>query len=92
MNTPWGKSNYTEKVCPGITFFSTASHGGYHVSKRLNKLIPAKWKLSGRYEQWYEEDCGWAPLAATFPQHFPKITEADLARTIPMWEDWVNFR
>lgn len=90
MNTPWGKSDYSDRVMPGIVYYSTSSHGGYKVSKKLNDTISIKWKLSGRFEGWYEEDCGWAPLAAIFPKFFPSYSTDDISATIPSWERWVN--
>lgn len=91
-NTPWGKSQSSEKIAPGIRFYTTAGHGGFHVTQKIQEQIPKKWRLSGCFERWYEEDCGWAPLAATFPDAFSKIPKADVERMLPWWESWVNDR
>lgn len=53
-STPWGPSQYQEKICRGINLYSTASHGGYKVSKKLNLQIP---EIFRRLDGWYEEDC-----------------------------------
>lgn len=55
--TPWGKSQYSKPLTRGIIFYGTAGHGGYHVSKKLNALIPERVRDRGG---WYEEDCAWA--------------------------------
>jgi hypothetical protein len=71
--TPWGLADSCEPPLPnGIQFFSTPSHGGYWVPRKLLPQIPAayrayakKWSQS---EQWYEEDVAWMCLVRTFPQ------------------------
>lgn len=66
-STPWGASQDARSVTRGIMFYSTASHGGYHVSPTLNnKMHPALRNRNG----WYEEDCEWAFVALAFPKHF----------------------
>ncbi len=62
---PWGKSDYSEEYA-GIVYYSTVESwpAGYKSSAiKLNDSIPVKWKLSGRFEGWYEEDCGWTPFS-----------------------------
>lgn len=67
---PWGKT-----IVRGIVRYSTASHGGYHVSPKLNALIhPALRFENGRYE----EDCEWARVEVSFPQYFPDTQEEAL--------------
>lgn len=90
MKTPWGKSLGYKRVTTGITFFDTAGHGGYRISPAMNAKIPAKWRLDGEFEGWYEEDCGWAPLALTFPEAFPGVPREDAERMISWWESWVS--
>jgi hypothetical protein len=73
VETPWGPSQSSTEIAPGIVFHSTASHGGYHLSparvasmpKPLREFQP--WAEPG----WYEEDCDWYVVAWSFPQYFP---------------------
>jgi hypothetical protein len=90
MKTPWGKSYGSEDVAVGIKYLWTAGHGGYRVLPKKNAMIPEKWRLKGEFEGWYEEDCGWAPLAKIFPEAFPGIDPAIVDKTIEMWESWVE--
>lgn len=70
--TPWGKPQTTKEVAPGIVRFTTASHGGIWLSEERAAQMPAEYRdttWTGE-TQWYEEDCDWARVAVTFPQHF----------------------
>jgi len=64
-STPWGISQSKESIIRGIIFYSTSSHGGFHVSKKLNQEIHPAWRNSSG---WYEEDCEWAIVAISFPE------------------------
>src|SRR5207248_2595464 len=67
-STPWGLSQTTTRHAPGITFYSTASHGGFHLSAgRLAQVHPAMRELSGYPAGWFEEDCDWAVVGLHFP-------------------------
>lgn len=66
--TPWGASQHCERVAPGITFHSTASHGGYKLSALLNERVHPAWRQGSG---WYEEDCLALVVVWTFPEHFP---------------------
>jgi len=70
MNTPWGKSDHEKKQAEGITFYGTPSHGGYKVSTERMKAIQAKFPGLGTFAggNWFEEDCDWAYVVATFPE------------------------
>lgn len=52
--TPWGRSDSGFLMAPGITSYSTPSHGGVKVIKKLNDRIPAGFRSENG---WYEEDC-----------------------------------
>lgn len=79
-STPWGMSDSKEIVAPGIIFYGTPSHGGYHLSKtRMQKmpanLLPVEGKAHPymyrcMMKGWFEEDCEWARVALTFPEFF----------------------
>lgn len=68
--TPWGYSQSATRIARGIMHYSTASHGGYHVSPtRLTAMGPlAESPFAGA--GWFEEDCDWARVALAFPDEF----------------------
>ena len=71
---PWGKIQSTQQIAPGITKYSTASHGGYHLTPDLNSKVPEllrKATFGGLGEKgWYEEDIDWAIVVYVFDEHF----------------------
>ncbi len=78
--TPWGQAQSAEDIVPGITKYTTASHGGYFLNKEANAKVPPelRWstfKMQG-LKGWYEQDCDWAIVVYTFQQHFePQLYE-----------------
>jgi hypothetical protein len=66
--TPWGPSQHSEKLAPGIMQYSTAGHGGIHLSPKRNAEVHPAWRIEGG---WYEEDLDWAIVAFHFPEAFP---------------------
>lgn len=100
-DSPWGPIESTETIADGITFISTASHGGIRLSQWRHKIvlraIPAWETFAGG--RWYEEDCDWAVLALIFPEKFPTKTKDArtmvywLAKKLPRWQavaDWID--
>lgn len=83
MNTPWGKSQTKKVIAPGITFYSTASHGGYKVNKAQRDKMPAHLINS---DGWYEEDCEWCKVALAFPEYFPNTNPLAIA----VYDRWFN--
>lgn len=75
--TPWGFSDHVVPLGDrGILSVGTPSHGGIFVPLDLLDEIPGdglayakRWSGS---EQWFEEDCAWAFVAATFTELFPE--------------------
>lgn len=67
MHTPWGAAQTQTRIARGIIQVSTAGHGGIHLSSTLNAKVHPAWRDR---KGWYEEDCEWAFVALTFPQHF----------------------
>jgi predicted heme/steroid binding protein len=84
IGTPWGSSQGGTKYAEGIESHDTAGHGGFKLSAALNRQIHSAWRRKGG---WYEEDCDWAIVAHTFPQHFTayerKLAEQSLKRWMP---------
>ncbi len=70
--TPWGTSDYSRKYARGLIFYGTPGHGGYHLSPTVNAKVNEAWRRSSG---WYEEDCEWAIVALTFPEHFSEHLE-----------------
>ena len=91
-STPWGKADMVTRFAPGINFYSTPGHGGFHLSAKLNKLVPIElrqqsWGGLG-LKGWYEEDCDAYIVIVTFSQHFTteEVTNAReaLAKYLPV--------
>lgn len=72
-NTPWGPSQSEYIAADGITFYSTASHGGYHLSPErcdeFYKQFPTFQTFAGQ-RQWFEEDCDACAVVLAFPTLF----------------------
>ena len=82
MRTPWGESQSVETVVPGIVFVSTASHGGYRVSKKLLDTMPEHLRSK---DGWYEEDCEACKVVLAFPWAF----DADkIVRALTSYNHW----
>lgn len=77
LETPWGPTQQIEKISEGITWCSTASHGGYYVSNDLDfgatlSRMPEKYRSFKPWAGigWYEEDCDWAIVCLAYPKEF----------------------
>lgn len=72
-STPWGMSQTARALAPGIMLYTTASHGGIHLSPARMAELPARFhKPHTGYcpSDWFEEDCEAAFVIAGFPQYF----------------------
>lgn len=71
-STPWGPSQTSREVAPGICFYSTARHGGYHLSLDrfdiFRQCFPDYKLWAG--DQWFEEDCDAALVTITFAEAY----------------------
>lgn len=59
-NSPWGKVQTCDVLCPGVFLVSTASHGGTLVSKEVSALLSHAAQKCGFKQGGYlcfEEDC-----------------------------------
>ena len=70
MRTPWGESDSVTVIADGIVSVTTPSHGGILLSTELHDQMPAEYRKTFAGGRWYEEDCDWAKVAVTFPEHF----------------------
>lgn len=66
-NTPWGMSQSVSRFGLGVNFYSTARHGGFHVSEKINLMINRTWRNDNG---WYEEDCEASIVILTFSNRF----------------------
>jgi hypothetical protein len=77
MLTPWGESQYTKQLAPGVYLVSTAGHGGILIGRsQAKKLLSRKAIVIGML--WgnflaYEEDCD---IAAVWYEH-PEFASSD---------------
>lgn len=90
-STPWGPSQTAKKWAPGIMEYSTAGHGGFHLSPTRNAEMPEALRID---DGWYEEDCDWALVAVAFPTVFPDLVEdarrSSKAWNPDRWEAWTG--
>ena len=60
-STPWGKSQDSIYLGNGMTFHSTARHGGIHLDpatrKAMSRLLPDEYQNFLNSMTWWEEDC-----------------------------------
>lgn len=63
----WGRINNTYRIATGITEVSCEGHGGVKLSPERNRLVHPDLRRAGG---WYEEDCEYRIVQATFPEEF----------------------
>src|SRR5437764_13898132 len=71
--TPWGLSDSRTHYGLGVTFYSTPSHGGFHLDEDRLRGLTAKLGVTKTYcgyPDWFEEDCDWSYVALAFPDLF----------------------
>ena len=81
-NTPWGGAQGATVYAEGIVEYATASHGGFHLSLERNAAVHPTLRSEGG---WYEEDCGWAAVAITFPDLFTAFERRCAETTLKDW-------
>lgn len=99
-NTPWGKSQSSDKVAPGIVWYTTASHGGFHLSKKRIEQMPEPYRSFKPFagEGWYEEDCDWAIVCLCFTKEWTEwcggnieLHLAQALRTLEAYQEYFKF-
>ena len=79
-STPWGAAQTSKQLARGIMSYTTAGHGGIHLSPTRNMVVPEYMRST---DGWYEEDCEWAIAATVFPETFVKDAGSeDILETI----------
>ena len=81
-STPWGASQTSKKYAPGIMEYSTASHGGFHLSKSRQRVMP---KCLRNDSGWYEEDCDWCKVVISFQEFFEPNVRISAYNTLRNW-------
>ena len=81
-STPWGAAQGTTAYAEGVVEYATASHGGFHLSPERNAAVHPTLRSEGG---WYEEDCGWAAVAITFPDLFTAFERRCAETTLKDW-------
>jgi hypothetical protein len=71
--TPWGQPDSVEQIAEGITFYSTPSHGGFHLSpERMQEMPEHLRRCSYTGDAFFEEDCSFCAVILSFPEFFPE--------------------
>ena len=70
-STPWGVAQTARSFGRGIVQYSTAGHGGFHVSSGLLRQMDEDMR-GDKYAPlgWFEEDCAWSMVVLSFPERF----------------------
>lgn len=91
VSTPWGLSQWRTDYGPGVSFYTTASHGGFHLDAERLRELTAKLgtvKTFCGQPAWFEEDCDWAYVALAFPELFTAEDHKRATATL----DWLSKR
>jgi hypothetical protein len=99
-STPWGPADHQRDYADGITFLSTASHGGFRVSPAcMSQMHPAlrectSFDVAPDGVGWFEEDIAWCAVALAFPEHFPAEHLTSAESTLKDWrpDQWERLR
>lgn len=74
--TPWGEPDTITEIAPGITLFTTPSHGGIHLDDKRMACLPVSFITNTgsfsaqRASGWFEEDVDMAIPMACYPNAF----------------------
>jgi hypothetical protein len=73
--TPWGDPQHIKIVAPGIVEYSTASHGGMHLSASRLAAMPKQFAGFKPFAGpgWFEEDCDIVVVMLAFPKDFSPV-------------------
>lgn len=71
--TPWGPAQDARQIAPGIIVYSTAGHGGIHLSAERMAFLPGPIRAFRTWAGlgWFEEDCDASLVILSFPDLFP---------------------
>lgn len=85
--TPWGYVQQATVIADGITLVSTASHGGFWLSRKRERSMPEPYRSKRRFAggDWFEEDCDAVLVVLAFPEYF-QPSQVEQARC--MWDNY----
>ena len=83
VDTPWNTAQHSEIYAEGIAFYSTASHGGFHLDDERNAGMPDCLRNA---DGWYEEDEQRAKVASAFPALFTERERSQAEKTLRDWQ------
>ena len=81
-STPWGRAYDSYEFAPGILFYATGGHGGFHLSKGRQAEISPALRVDGG---WYEEDVEYARVVVGFPSVFDGRWKEDARAALKNW-------
>lgn len=82
VRTPWGMAQDVDVLADGIVWASTASHGGFILSRERYDAMPvALQRMSFTGDQAFEEDCSWCAVVLAFPSLFSDDQRKSALRT-----------
>lgn len=81
-SSPWGGVDSAKEYGPGVWSVSTPSHGGFRLSSERNAAVADYWRSA---DGWYEEDCDWAIVCATWPELFEPLWRQQADVTLRNW-------
>lgn len=91
IHTPWGFSQDVTPYGEGITFYGTASHGGFKVEEPYLSRIPVEWRRATFQQQglrgWFEEDADWSIVVLMYGDRF---NAEDRARAVEIFDGWIK--
>lgn len=87
--SPWGEVQTMRDFGDGVTFVTTAGHGGFIVSREAAERMPRELREIGqdigRGVLAFEEDCCYAAVVLAFPEKFPADTVRTADESIRHW-------
>lgn len=84
-SSPWGKPDGGALLAEGITSINTPGHGGIHLSRARQRLMPDYFKAECADGSFYEEDCCWCVVGIVFPEAFDEAGQTAAKDTLRNW-------
>ncbi len=87
-STPWGTSEVGYTITEGMILYETPSHGGIHLSPKLEEQMPAALKSDSEegWGGWYEEDVDANKVIVAFPQYFRPQDVVRAKESLKHWD------
>lgn len=101
-STPWGQSQQSTQIARGIVRYSTAGHGGVHLTRSRVECMPSALQhhlkrmgaITNKGDAWLEEDLEWAFAVLAFPSVYETDTVEVAEKTLRDWfpNAWEDLR